>query len=212
MLCYPFCRLLPSFVHRGFPATLPTAPPAPNPLVGFPSTPPVAPCPSIPLGTTHDGCATLPTQLCLILVSHRHEPLGCFKDPPVPLHRHFYSSEPQRSLNSKHHQSFGGSEFPKDSTMHPCQVLLNCPPGLRFSPLAIVPNITRLDNCSLLCRASAPANKSHCLWMIVSMLSQRVVVRAFACARGCEWSMKRHRWKSMTRKGSMSLAWQCVPL
>ena len=57
--------------------------------------------------------------------------------------------------------------------MHLYQVL-HCPPGLGFSPPAIVPNNIRLGNHSLLCRATPPAKKSHRLRIVVSMLSQRV--------------------------------------
>ena len=70
----------------------------------------------------------------------------------------------------------------RSSTMHICQVL-NCPPGLGFSPSAIVPNITRLCNDSLLCRATAPAKRSRRLRMVVSMFSQRVILRALAYER-----------------------------
>ena len=117
--CYPVCRLLSTFAHRGFPYTPPVAPPPPIPLVGFPSTPPPVASPSpLPLGTTHGGCVALPTQLCLILVSPCHEPFGCFKDPSVSLPRNFCLSGPQRGINSKHQgrvfrRPFGGSELPK---------------------------------------------------------------------------------------------------
>ena len=70
----------------------------------------------------------------------------------------------------------------KSSTMHLCQVL-HCPPGFGFSPPVIVPNITRQGNCSLLCRAPPLSKKSRCVRMVVSTLSQRVVVRAFAYER-----------------------------
>ena len=82
--CYSVYHLLPTFVHRG-----------------FPSTPPVAPPPPFPLGTTHGRSPALSTQLCLILVPPHNEPFGCFKDPPVPLPRHFCCSGPQSSLNPK---------------------------------------------------------------------------------------------------------------
>ena len=58
----------------------------------------------------------------------------------------------------------------RSSTMQLCQIL-NCPPSLRFSPPAIVPNITRLGNRSLLYRATASAKKSRRLRMVVSMYS-----------------------------------------
>ena len=73
-----------------FPFYSSCCPPAPHiPLVTFPPTPPVAPPTPIFLGTTHGGCAALPTQLCLILVPPCHEPFGCFKDPRIPLPRFF---------------------------------------------------------------------------------------------------------------------------
>ena len=55
--------------------------------------------------------------------------------------------------------------------MHLCQVL-HCPPGPVFSLPAIVPNITRLGNLSLVCSATPPAKKSGRLRIVVSMLSQ----------------------------------------
>ena len=84
--CHPVCRLLPTFVHLGFPYTSPVAPPAPIPLVWFPSTPSVAPPAPIPLGTTPGGCAALLTRLCFSLVSRHHEPSGFFKEPSVRYH------------------------------------------------------------------------------------------------------------------------------
>ena len=67
--------------------------------------------------------------------------------------------------------------------MHLCHVL-TCPPGFEFSPPAIVPNITRLGNRSLLYRATAPSKKSRRLRMVVSMLSQRVILRAWPVLEG----------------------------
>ena len=77
--------------------------------------------------------------------------------------------------------------YVRSSTMHLRQVL-SCEPGLGFSPPAIVPNITRLSNRSLLYRAKAPAEKSRRLRMVVSMFSQRVILRAFAYER-VVWSV-----------------------
>ena len=147
MPCYPVCRLLPTFVHRGFPYT-PSVTPLPRiPLVWFPSSRPVASPPPFPLGTTYGACAAMPIQMCLILVAPHHEPLGCFKDPPVAHPRIFRCSRPQRGLNSKNQggvfrsPAFDASELPMSSTMHLCQ-LLKCPTGLGVSPPAIVPNTT----------------------------------------------------------------------
>ena len=57
------------------------------------------------------------------------------------------------------------------------------PPGLEFSPSAVVSNMTRLGNRSMLCRATALSKKSHHLRMVVLMLSQHVTLRAFAYDR-----------------------------
>ena len=51
--------------------------------------------------------------------------------------------------------------------MHMCQVLI-CPPDLGFSPPAIVPNITRLGNRSLLCRGTLPGKNSRRLRRVVT--------------------------------------------
>ena len=104
----------------------------------------------------------------------------------------------------------------RSSTMHLWQVL-NCPPGFGFSPPGIVPNITRMNNRSLLCRATAPARKSRPLRMVVSMLSQRAMVRAFANERVVR-SVRSRRWKpipGISRKNlvvSRSKLWRSAPL
>ena len=76
---------------------------------------------------------------------------------------------------------------------------LNRPPGLGFSPPAIVPNISRVVNRSLLCLATAAATKSRRLRMFVSTLSQRVILRALAHER-VVWSVRSRRSNPMTRK------------
>ena len=80
-------------------------------------------------------------------------------------------------------------ELIRSSTMHLCQGS-NCPPRLGFCPPAIVPNIARLVYPFLLCRATASATNNRRLRMVVSMLSQRGVLRAFASERGV-WSVQR---------------------
>ena len=70
----------------------------------------------------------------------------------------------------------------RSSTKHLCRVF-GCPPGLRPSPPVIIANITRLGNHPLLCRTTAPAKKSRRLRLVVSMLSHRVFLSAFAYER-----------------------------
>ena len=86
--------------------------------------------------------------------------------PPVPLPRLFTAvghsaastpnTEGERSLDPS-----VARNSVRSSTTHLCQVL-NCPPGLGFSPPAIVPNTTRLENRSLclprhgLCKKEPP--------------------------------------------------------
>ena len=67
----------------------------------------------------------------------------------------------------------------RSSSRHLCQ-LFGCPPGLRPSPPAMFPSITRLGNRPSWCRATAPAKKSRRLRMVVSMFSHRVFLSAFA--------------------------------
>ena len=182
--CYPVCHLLPTFVHRNFPSTPPVPPPPRIPLVGFPSTPPVAPPPPIPSGTTLGGFPAMSTQLCLMLVPPHREPFGCFEAPryhvPAILsavdHITVSALNPTGECSIDHKVARNSL---RSSTMNLCQVL-NCPPGLGFSPQAIVPNISRLGNHSLLCHATTLANITHRLRVVVSMLSQHVIVRAFA--------------------------------
>ena len=52
VLCYPACRLFPAFVNRGFPTT--ATPPPPHSLG----------C----LDATHNGCAAVPVQFCIIVM------------------------------------------------------------------------------------------------------------------------------------------------
>ena len=95
-LCYPVCRLLPTFAHRGSLILL-LLPPLPL----FPWSGLLLLLLSA-LGTTHDGCAALPTQLCLILVPLDHEPFGCLGGPPVPRTRIFRCRGPQRRSKSQY--------------------------------------------------------------------------------------------------------------
>ena len=53
-----------------------------------------------------------------------------------------------------------------------CQVS-NSPPGLGFSPPAIVPTITGLGSRSLLRRVTPPAKKSRRSRMVVAMVSRK---------------------------------------
>ena len=143
------CRLLPTCAQCGFPSTPPVASAAPLPLAGFPSTPhSVASPPPIPLGTTLGGCAALPTQLCLILMPFHHEPFGCFEDPRKSIPRlsavavgHNVVSTPSAKGECSVDSTVARNSL-RSSTMRQCQVL-KCPPGLGFSPPAIVPSITR---------------------------------------------------------------------
>ena len=163
--CYPVCNLRPTFVHRGFPYS-PLVPPlyALHRSGFFHSTC----CPPFPHSLVHHlrRISALPAPLCLNLVLPHHEPFGCFKDSPVPLPRRFGCSGPQRDLSTpkiKGERSVDPTvarSSLRSSTMHLCK-LLNCPPGLRFSPPAIVPNIARLDNRLLRYRATAPVKKSR---------------------------------------------------
>ena len=131
-----------------------------------------------------------------------HGPFGCFKDPPVPLPRLFAAvdhsavSTPNTKGASSGNLSVARISL-RSSTMHLCRVL-NYPPGLGFFPPAIVPNITQLGNRSLLRRATPPAKKNRLLRMVVSMFSQRVILRAFAYER-VAWSVRSRRWRPMAR-------------
>ena len=202
---YPACRLLSYVGPPRFPFYFFGLPPRPHSLFRvslllllLPALPP------FPLGITHCGCAALPTQLGLILVPLYHEPFGCFEDTRYHFPASFAAVDhsPVSTPSTKGDCSVDPSvarNSPEvfDYCMHLCQVL--CPPGLGFSPPAIVSNTTRLSNRSLLCRATAPAKKSRRLRMVVSMLRQRVILRAFAHER-VVWSVRSRRWKPMTPK------------
>ena len=164
----------------------------------------ILPLPSpIALGNTQGRFPALSTQLCLIIIPPHHEPLGCFKDPPVPLPRLVNCSGPHRGLNSKTKgecsvdRSMARNSL-RSPCMHLCQVS-NCPPGFRLSPPAIVPNNNRLDNGFLLRRPTAAAETSRHLPMVVPMLSLLVILKAFAYA-GVASVAQRRRWKTKTRK------------
>ena len=129
--CYPSCRLLPTFVHRG-----------------LPSTPPVAPTLPVALDATHSGCAALPTPPCLINVLLRHDPFGFLRGPPVPLPLLLCCSGPQRSP-----LQITKGDVPLILRW------LGTPQGRRHpSSPQTLPDWT---NRSLLCRATPPAKKSH---------------------------------------------------
>ena len=102
---------------------------------------------------THGECAALSSQLCLTHVSPHHNPFGCFKDSPIRLPRlfaavdHSAASTPNTKGAASVYPSVARTSLRSSTTMHPYQVL-SCPPGLRFSLPAIVPNITRLGNRS----------------------------------------------------------------
>ena len=141
----------------------------------------------IPLGTTHSGFVALSTRVRLILVPRNHEPLGCFEDPSVPLARGICCNGPRGGLNSNTNEQCSvdpsvARNTLRPSTRHLCQVY-GRPPGLRPSPPVIVANMTPLGNRPLLCRATAPAKRSHHLRMVVSMLSHCVLLSAFAYER-----------------------------
>ena len=70
--------------------------------------------------------------------------------------------------------------------MHLCQAL-NGPPGFGVSLPAILPNITGLGDRFFLFRATAPAKKSRRIQVAVSMLSQRIIFRAFAHYERVAW-------------------------
>ena len=101
---------------------------------------------------------------------------------------------------------------PRFSTVLLCQVC-NRPPGLGFSLRTIVPNINRQSVHSLVRRATAPAKKDQHLRIVVSMLRQRVILRAFTYERVAR-SVQSRCWKPMTRKKTDEPleAWPRVPL
>ena len=126
--------------------------PCPIPWVGLSPTPPVH-APPIPLGATHDGCAALPTQLCLVLVSPHHEPFGCLKDPRYPFPA-FIAAVDHSAFSTPNTKGECSVDPPvarnplRSLAMYLCQVL-NYPRRLGFSPSANVPNISRLGRVIL---------------------------------------------------------------
>ena len=132
--CCPVCHLLPTFVYGSFPSTSPVPLHSRIPLVGFPPTP-------LSLDTTHGGCAALPTQLSL---SSCHLTMNCSAASRTPRYNsatcwlHKAVSTPNTKGGSSVDPSVARNP-PRCSTMHLCQVL-NCPPGLGFSPTSHRPD------------------------------------------------------------------------
>ena len=177
MPCYSVCRLRPRFVHRAFPST-PLLPPLPAfpwscflpllllpPLPPFPWAPPTADVRCCLLSCASSSCHLTMNHSAASRTSRYHFPASFAavdrSAVSIPNTTGECSVDPSMGRNSL-----------RSSTMHLCQVS-NCPPGLGFSPPAIVSNITRLGNRSMLYRATPTAKKSRRLRMVVSMLSQR---------------------------------------
>ena len=126
--CYPVCCLL----QPRFPGDC-VSPPLP-----------------IPLGTAHNGCVALSSQIRLIFVPLHHEPIGCFEDPPgtacpPPLLQQptWYAAISTTNAHGEYTVDPSAARNTlRPSTRHLCQVL-GCPPGLQPFPPVTVANITR---------------------------------------------------------------------
>ena len=166
--CYPVCHLPPALVNRVFHAT-------------------VTPPPPIPLGTARIGCVAVPAQSRLVVMPLIHEAfctsrtgryhLSAFLAATV----HTSASTRKTNLDCSV-DPLVASTASRSSSRHLYQ-LFGCPPGPRPSPTVIFLSITRLGNRPTFCRATPPATKSRRLRMVVSMLSHRVFLRAFAYER-----------------------------
>ena len=146
--CYPVCRLILASVHREFPST----PPPPMSSVGLPSIPLVAPaCPhSLGHHPTADArsfllsCASPSCHLTLYRLASSRTPR--YHSPA------FFAAAVDRSAVSASNAKVEcfvdpsvAHNFSRSLAMHRCEVL-NCRPGLGFSPPAIAPTSTRLGN------------------------------------------------------------------